>query len=82
MDNLFIAMVLGRQIDGEYVFARAERVFKQASKADSFAKTLKNDFCTADGKAKPISITAPDGTTATCMCEVAVFPVEFDEGEN
>jgi len=38
--KIFFVATVGRQIEGELVIIRFERAFKQASKAEEFAKQL------------------------------------------
>lgn len=76
-EKVFAVITIARQVDGEYVFVRTEKAFRQASKADEYLKKLKNDF-TQDGKAKPVNVSTPQGD-AICMCEVGAFELELED---
>lgn len=75
--QVFVVMVVSRQIDGEYIFTKAEKAFDKASKADAFMNELKTKYI-ANGKYVPTPITTPDGSTTMCMCEVAGFALEVE----
>jgi hypothetical protein len=77
MENLYAVITVGRQVDGEYIFIKTEKVFKSAQKADSFLRGLKSKFVTEDGKWKPQVISTPNGD-ATCQLEAGVFEIEVD----
>jgi hypothetical protein len=77
MENkIFCVITVARQIDGEYIFIRTEKAFKDAAKADDLLKKIKNDYVTPEGKWKPQLISTPNGE-ATCQCEAGVFEIEL-----
>jgi hypothetical protein len=78
-EPIFVVMTVSRQIQGEYVFLRAEGAFRKASQADELVKKLAKEFTDAEGKAKPMKIASPNGETM-CWCEVGAFQLEL-EGE-
>ena len=77
MIKVFAVIVVARQVDGEYVFIRTEKAFKQASKADNLLQKLKASFL-EDGKPKQIKLTTPQGE-AICFCEVGAFELEVED---
>jgi predicted double-glycine peptidase len=77
-ERIFCVITVARQINGEYVFIRTEKAFKQAGKADSHLKELKKKYAGEDGKIKPISLSTPNGE-AECFCEVGAFEIEVEE---
>lgn len=70
--KVFAIISIARQVDGEYVVVKAEKAFKQASKADEYAKSLVKRYTE--------SIPTPSGPMA-CVCERGVFELEVDESE-
>jgi len=78
--NLYVVITVARQIDGEYVFIKTEKAYRSAKKADSHLKSLKQQYVDQEGKWKPQLISTPQGD-ATCQCEVGVFEIELDEGD-
>lgn len=70
--KIFAIISVARQVDGEYVVVKAEKAFKQASKADEYAKSLAKRYTE--------SIPTPSGLIA-CICERGVFEMEIDETE-
>lgn len=78
MDNIYAAITVCRQVDGEYIFIKTDKAFRSAQKADALIKTLKAQFVTDDGKWKPQVISTAQGD-ATCQCEAGIFELELDE---
>lgn len=76
-EGIFVVMTLARQVQGEYVFARAEKAFRQASKADELVRKLAQQYIDAEGKAKLVTLTSPHGE-AECWCEVGAFSLELE----
>lgn len=70
--KLFAVISVARQVDGEYVVVKAEKAFKQASKADAYAGGLAKRYTE--------SISTPSGPIA-CLCERGIFEIELDEEE-
>jgi len=68
--KVFAIISIARQVDGEYVVVKAEKAFKQASKADEYAKSLSKRYTE--------SIPTPSGPMA-CICERGVFELDVDE---
>jgi len=68
--KVFAIISIARQVDGEYVVVKAEKAFKQASKADEYAKSLAKRYTE--------SIPTPSGPMA-CICERGVFELDVDE---
>jgi len=77
MEKIYAVITVGRQVEGEYVFIKTEKGFRDAQKADEFLKTLKSQYVTEDGRWKPQVISTSQGD-APCQCEVGVFDLEID----
>jgi len=75
--KIFAVITVARQINGEYVFVKTDKGFKQAKNADARLKELKAEY-TLDGRAKPMTISTPQGQ-ADCLCEAGVFEIEIDD---
>ena len=67
-----------RQVDGEYIFVRAEKGFKDEAKAALFLSKKRSELMSLDGKQKTFKISTPSGE-AECMMEMGVFELEIDE---
>jgi glyoxylate utilization-related uncharacterized protein len=76
-ETVFAVITVARQIEGEYVFIKTEKAFRQASKADELLKKLKAQYATSDGKIVPQLISTPNGD-AECFCEVGAFELEIE----
>lgn len=74
--KIFIVATIARQIDGEYVFVKTEKGFKQAAKADAYVVELKKTY--GQENLKPILIQTPEGS-AECYCTVGAFEVEVED---
>lgn len=70
--KFFCVISVARQCDGEYCVIKAEKAFKQASKADAYAAGLAKRYAE--------SISTPSGQI-TCICERGVFEIELDDEE-
>lgn len=70
--KIFAIVSVARQVDGEYVVVKAEKAFKQASKADAYAAGLAKRYTE--------SIPTPSGPIA-CLCERGIFEMDLDEEE-
>ena len=70
--KIFCIISVARQTDGEFVIVKAEKAFKQASKADAYASGLAKRYTE--------SIPTPSGQI-TCICERGVFEIELDDEE-
>ena len=75
-EQIFVVMTVSRQVQGEYVFLRAEGAFRKASEADALVKKLAQESVDAEGKAKQIKITSPNGEVI-CWREVGTFQLEL-----
>ena len=64
--KIFAIITVARQVDGDYVFVRPEKAFKESSSAEVFVKTL------ASQRAETIS-------GVECLCERGVFEIEVEE---
>ena len=79
-ETVFAVITVARQIEGEYVFIKTEKAFRQASKADELLKKLKAQYSTPEGKIIPQKVQTPTGE-AECFCEVGAFELELDSDE-
>jgi glyoxylate utilization-related uncharacterized protein len=77
MEKIYAVITVARQVEGEYIFIKTEKAFKNAQKADALLKTLKAQYVTEDGKWKPQVVSTGQGD-ATCQCEVGIFEIEMD----
>lgn len=77
-NRIFCVITVARQIEGEYVFIKTEKGFRNAKSADMLLKSLKNKYTTKEGKWNPQIISTPEGE-ATCQCEVGVFEIEIED---
>jgi len=75
--KIFAVITVARQLNGEYVFVKTDKGFKQAKKADARLQELKAEY-THEGKTKSITVTTPQGQ-ADCLCEAGVFEIEIDD---
>lgn len=75
--KVFAVVTVARQINGEFIFIRTDRAFKESAKADIYLKSLKEAY-TIDGKPKPMNISTPNGD-AMCFCETGVFEIVVED---
>jgi len=75
--KVFAVITVARQVNGEYVFVKTDKAYKQAKNADKRLKELKEEY-SEYGRVKPIKISTPQGD-ATCLCEAGVFEIEIDD---
>lgn len=68
--KVFAIMTVARQIDGEFILIKPEKAFKQASKADEYAKTVTKSYVEV--------IQTPHGGIQ-CSCERGIFELEVEE---
>ena len=69
--KIFAIITVARQLQGELVFVKPEKAFKQASQADAYVKDL--------SKAHTESIKGPNGNNIECYCERGVFEIDVEE---
>ena len=77
-DKVFVVMSVSRQILGDYVFVRAEKAYKQASKADACVRQMASALVGLDGRPMAVSVSTPQGQ-AQCYSEVSVFELAIEE---
>lgn len=78
--KVFTVIMVGRQVEGDYICIRSEKAFKTAEKAEELVKKYKEDFVTKDGKPKRIRISTNMGDV-DCFCEIGVFEIDLEESE-
>ena len=76
--KVFAVITVARQLEGEYVFIKTEKAFRNAKQADALLKTLKSHYMTPEGKFNPQLIETKQGE-ATCQCEVGAFELDLEE---
>jgi hypothetical protein len=64
--KVFAIITVARQVDGDYVFVKPEKAFKDSKSAEAFVKTI------AAQRAETIS-------GVECLCERGVFEIEVEE---
>lgn len=75
-EKIFHVIMVARQIDGEYVFIRSEKAFKDSDRANNFMQTLKDQYM-KDGKTVPVMLMTPHGDIP-CNCEIGIFEVKIE----
>jgi hypothetical protein len=68
--KIFLVVSVARQIDGEYVVVKAEKAFKESTKASEFANGLAKRYAE--------TINTPSGPLQ-CVCERGVQEVDLEE---
>lgn len=76
-DTLFLVLTVARQIDGEYIFIKTEKAYREASMANDLMQRLKLNY-TKDGKAIAVNLMTPHGEVP-CHCEIGVFEVKIEK---
>jgi len=69
--KVFFVVTIARQVEGEMLSVRFEKVFTQASKADAYAKGLAKSFTE--------TITVPGVGPVQFVCERGVHESEVEE---
>lgn len=77
MDPIYAVFLVARQINGEYVFVKFEKAFKNSTKAGECLQNLKSQY-TKDGQNVPVKIMTQNGEV-DCMCEVGIFDITVEE---
>jgi len=77
VEKVWAVITVARQVEGEYIFIKTEKVFLKAREADAHMSKLKTEYITLDGKQKPVSLSTPQGD-ADCMCTVGAFELEVE----
>jgi len=70
--KVFAVLTVARQIDGEYIFVKTEKGFKELVLAEAHIQTLKKQFTEA------VVLNTPHGDVP-CRCEVGIFELEVEE---
>lgn len=69
--KVFLIVNVARQINGEFIFVKVEKAFKDSSKAENYFNSL--------AKTKNQLIQTAQGFSVECSCEYSIFDVEIDE---
>lgn len=77
-EKLFAVITVARQVEGEYVFIKTEKAFRQAGKADALLKKLKAEYVAENGAINIVEIATPQGD-AKCFCEVGAFEIDLED---
>ena len=80
-EKLFAVITVARQVEGEYVFIKTEKAFRQAGKADDLLQKLKREYVASNGEVNVVEIATPQGD-AKCFCEVGAFEIELEDQES
>lgn len=76
--NIHCVLTVARMIDGEYIFIKTERAFKESSKANDLMQVLKSQYTSKEGKTIPVVLMTPHGEVS-CHCEIGVFEVNLED---
>ena len=74
---VYAVITVARQVQGEMIFIKTEKAFKQAGKADELVKKLNADFRAGD-KYKPMNFHTEFGDVE-CFCTAGGFDLEVEE---
>lgn len=74
---IYAVITTARQVEGEMVFIKTEKAFKQAGKADALVKKLNADFRVGD-KYKPMKFSTEYGDVE-CYCVAGGFDIEVED---
>ena len=69
--KVFLIVNVARQINGEFIFVKVEKAFKDVLKAEDYFKSL--------SKTTKELIQTAQGFSTECSCEYSVFDVEVEE---
>lgn len=75
--KLYVINSIARQIDGEYIFIKTEKVFTKSDKAEVFMNSMKNSLLD-NGKSKSVTLTV-DNQQIECLIEIGLFEAELEE---
>lgn len=67
----FVIINVARQINGEYVFVKAEKAFKEKENAEKYFKSL--------NKSNKQLIPLNSGHSIECFCEYSIFDIELED---
>lgn len=68
--KIYLILSVARQVDGEYCMVKAEKAFRDSTKANSFVESLSKRYAE--------SIQTPSGLIE-CVCERGVFEVDVED---
>ena len=74
---VYCVITVAHQIQGEMVFIKTEKAFKQAGKADELVKKLNADFRVGD-KYKPMNFSTEYGDVE-CFCTAGGFDLDVED---
>ena len=75
--KVYFVMMLCRQVQGEYIFLRAEKAFSEAAPCEAHLQKMKRDLVNSDGSPKIVRLSTPNGQ-ADCICEVGPFELDIE----
>ena len=67
----YIVVNVARQINGEFVFVRVEKAFKDLKKAEDYLKSVENNH-------KDV-VQNSSGFSVECMCYRSIFDIEIED---
>jgi hypothetical protein len=69
--KVYIVVNVARQINGEFIFVKVEKAFKESKKAEEYANKSENPY-------KDL-VQNSSGFSVECMCSRGVFDIEIEE---
>lgn len=69
--KIFIVANVARQINGEFVFVKIEKAFKDSKKAENYLTLAENPY--------KDMVQNSTGFSVECMCYKSIFDVEVEE---
>ena len=70
MEKLFAVISVARQVEGEYIVIKPEKVYRDASKAEKYVNQLAKNYAE--------TIQTPTGIVQ-CLCTRGVFELEVED---
>lgn len=70
MEKLFAVISVARQVEGEYVVIKPEKVYKEVSRAEKYAAQLAKNYAE--------TIQTPTGSIQ-CLCTRGIFELVIEE---
>lgn len=69
--RIFTIVNVARQINGEFVFVKIEKAFKDSKKAEEYLNSIENP--------RREIIQNSTGFSVECMCSYGIFDVEIED---
>lgn len=68
--KIYIVVNVARQINGEFIFVKVEKAFKESKKAEEFISSAENPY-------KDL-VQNSSGFSVECMCSRGIFDIEIE----